>query len=35
MSPEIHQRVRQLFDEALLRPEAERAPFLQTACAGR
>jgi hypothetical protein len=34
MSPEIHQRVRQLFDEALLRPEAERAPFLQTACAG-
>jgi tRNA A-37 threonylcarbamoyl transferase component Bud32 len=32
MSPETHQRVRQLFDEALARPEAERVPFLQQAC---
>jgi serine/threonine protein kinase len=34
MSPEIHRRVRELFDEALERAEAERMPFLQTACAG-
>jgi hypothetical protein len=34
MSPEIHRRVRQLFDEALERAEAERMPFLETACAG-
>jgi len=34
MSPEIHQRVRQLFAEALELTEAERLPFLQTACAG-
>jgi len=34
MSPEAHQRVRQLFDEALERPEAERLAFLQAACAG-
>ncbi len=34
MSPEIHQRVRQLFDEALEHTEPERIPFLQTACAG-
>jgi tRNA A-37 threonylcarbamoyl transferase component Bud32 len=33
MTPEMHQRVRYLFDEALQRPEAERVPFLQTACA--
>jgi serine/threonine-protein kinase len=32
MSPETHQRVRKLFDEALERPEAERMPFLQAAC---
>src|SRR5580698_2039961 len=32
MSPEAHQRVRQLFDEALARPEAERMPFLKLAC---
>jgi serine/threonine protein kinase len=34
MSPETHQRVRQLFDEALQRPEAERILFLQRVCAG-
>ena len=34
MSPEIHQRVRLLFDEALQHPEAERTRFLETACAG-
>src|SRR5580658_9634220 len=34
MSPENHQRVRLLFDEALARPEAERIPFLQGACGG-
>jgi len=34
MSPETHQRVRQLFDEALERPEAERMAFLQAACTG-
>jgi serine/threonine protein kinase len=34
MSPETHQRVRQLFDEALERPEAERILFLQRVCAG-
>ena len=34
MAPESHQRVRQLFDEALERPEAERLPFVETACAG-
>jgi hypothetical protein len=34
MSPEIHQRVRLLFDDALERPEAERDQFLQTACGG-
>jgi hypothetical protein len=32
MSPETHQRARQLFDEALTRPEAERTTFLQAAC---
>ena len=32
MSPEDHQRVRQLFDAALARPEGERMPFLQGAC---
>ncbi len=34
MSPELHQRVRKLFDEALERPEEERLPFLQTECSG-
>jgi tRNA A-37 threonylcarbamoyl transferase component Bud32 len=34
MSPETHQRARQLFDEALTRPEAERTTFLQAACGG-
>jgi|HubBroStandDraft_1064217.scaffolds.fasta_scaffold01006_5 hypothetical protein len=34
MSLETHRRVRQLFDETLDRPEAERMPFLQRACAG-
>jgi len=34
MSPEAHQRVRQLFDEAMERPEAERTAFLLMACAG-
>src|SRR5580698_3442098 len=34
MSLETHQRVRQLFDEALARPEAERTTFLQAACGG-
>ena len=29
MSPELHRRVRELFDEALERPEAERAAFVQ------
>src|ERR1700748_1571376 len=32
MSPELHQRIRKLFDEALERPEAERAAFLQQFC---
>jgi len=31
---EFYQRVRQLFEEALDHPEAEREPFLQTACSG-
>jgi len=34
MSPELHQRVRKLFDEALERPEAERVSFLEEACSG-
>jgi serine/threonine protein kinase len=34
MSPETHQRVRKLFDEALERPEDERLTFLKTACDG-
>ena len=34
MSPELHQRVRELFDQALERPEAERLSFLENACAG-
>src|SRR5271154_5550883 len=32
MSPELHQRVRKLFDEALERPESERLAFLTAAC---
>jgi serine/threonine protein kinase/TPR repeat protein len=32
MSPETHQRIRKLFDDALERPEAERSAFLQQAC---
>ena len=35
MSPELHQQVRRLFDEALDRPKAERLAFLEVACAGR
>ena len=34
MTREHHRRVRKLFDEALERPEAERLPFLKTACDG-
>lgn len=34
MSPETHQRVRKLFDEALERPENERLAFLKSACDG-
>jgi tRNA A-37 threonylcarbamoyl transferase component Bud32 len=34
MSPESHKRARQLFEEALERPEAERRLFLKVACGG-
>ncbi|HTX36367.1 MAG TPA: serine/threonine-protein kinase [Bryobacteraceae bacterium] len=34
MSPELHQRVRKLFEEALARPESERPAFLDHACFG-
>ena len=34
MAVEFYQRVRQLFEQALERPEAERGPFLQAACTG-
>jgi serine/threonine protein kinase len=34
MTPELHQRVRRLFDEALERPEADRLPFLEAQCLG-
>jgi tRNA A-37 threonylcarbamoyl transferase component Bud32 len=34
MAPELHARVRTLFDEALQKPEAERPAFLQSACNG-
>lgn len=34
MATEFSQRVRQLFDEAVERPEAERLSFVETACAG-
>src|SRR6516162_3934957 len=34
MSPELHQRVRTLFYQALERPETERLGFLQGACSG-
>jgi serine/threonine-protein kinase len=34
MSPELHQRVRKLLDEALERPAAERVSFLEQACSG-
>src|SRR5580658_11289474 len=34
MAPELHARVRKLFDEALQKPEAERPAFLQAACNG-
>jgi len=34
MAPQLHQRVRKLFDEALDRPEAERLAFLEAACSG-
>jgi serine/threonine protein kinase len=32
MTPELHGRVRTVFDEALDRPEADRLPFVQSAC---
>jgi serine/threonine protein kinase/TPR repeat protein len=32
MSPEFHQRVRDLFDEALEKPESERRGFVRAAC---
>src|SRR6202046_4241347 len=34
MAPELHARVRKLFDETLEKPEAERAAYLQAACNG-
>jgi hypothetical protein len=34
MSPEQHQRMRQIFDEALERPEGDRLAFLESACSG-
>jgi serine/threonine protein kinase len=34
MGPEFHQRVRQIFDQALERPEAERIAFVETASGG-
>jgi tRNA A-37 threonylcarbamoyl transferase component Bud32 len=34
MAPELHARVRALFDQALEKPEAERPAFLQRACNG-
>jgi len=34
MAPELHARVRTLFDQALDKPEAERPAFLQAACNG-
>src|ERR1700693_2883739 len=34
MAPELHARVRTLFDEALQKPERERSAFLQAACNG-
>lgn len=34
MAPELHQRVREIFDRALERPEAERNAFVERACAG-
>jgi len=32
MSPELHQRVRKLFDEAIEKPEGQRLAFLKAAC---
>src|SRR5580704_4675175 len=34
MAPEFHQRVRQIFDQALERSEADRSAFVQTASGG-
>jgi serine/threonine-protein kinase len=34
MAPELHARVRTVFDEAMQKPEAERPAFLQAACNG-
>jgi eukaryotic-like serine/threonine-protein kinase len=34
MTPEQHQRVRELFDAALERPETDRVAFLEGACSG-
>src|SRR3984957_686436 len=35
MAPELHARVRKIFDEALEKPEGERSAFLQSACNGQ
>jgi serine/threonine protein kinase len=32
MSPELHQRVRKLFEEAIVKPEGQRLAFLKAAC---
>lgn len=34
MATEFHQRMRQIFDQALERPEAERASYVKSASAG-
>ena len=34
MSPELHQRVRKLFDQAMERPQSERLAFLEDECGG-
>src|SRR5271167_1003892 len=32
MTPELHQRIRKIFDDALDRPPAERLAFVKSAC---